>query len=36
VHTAPPIAFKRTVLGYIPSPDNSEPFEVMSVLPGNS
>jgi len=35
VHTAPPIAFKRTVLGYIPSPDNSEPFEVMSVLPGN-
>ncbi len=36
VHTAPPIAFKRTVLGYIPSPDNSEPFEVMSILAGNS
>ena len=36
IHTAPPIAFKRSVLGYIPSPDNSEPFEVMSILPGNS
>ena len=35
VHTSPPIVFKRTVLGYIPNPDNSEPFEIMSIAPGN-
>jgi peptide/nickel transport system substrate-binding protein len=35
VHTAPPIVFKRTVLGYIPNPDNSEPFQMMSLAPGN-
>jgi peptide/nickel transport system substrate-binding protein len=31
VHTAPPIVFKRTVLGYIPNPDNSEPFQSMAI-----
>jgi peptide/nickel transport system substrate-binding protein len=31
VHTGPPIVFKRTVLGYIGNPDNSEPFQVMSI-----
>jgi peptide/nickel transport system substrate-binding protein len=35
VHTAPPIVFKRTVAGYIPNPDNSEPFQSMSILSGN-
>lgn len=35
VHTAPPIVFKRSVFGYIPNPDNSEPFDVMSMAPGN-
>jgi len=35
VHTAPPIVFKRSVLGYIPNPDNSEPFQSMSIIPGN-
>ena len=35
VHTGPPIVFKRTVLGYIGNPDNSEPFQVMSLSPGN-
>ncbi len=35
VHTAPPIVFKRSVLGYIPNPDNSEPFPSMSLIPGN-
>jgi peptide/nickel transport system substrate-binding protein len=35
VHTAPPIVFKRSVLGYIPNPDNSEPFDVMSIVPSN-
>lgn len=34
VHTAPPIVFKRSVFGYIPNPDNSEPFQVMSVAAG--
>ncbi len=36
VHTAPPIVFKRNVLGYIPSPDNSEPFQSMAIVPGNN
>ncbi|HEV2037341.1 MAG TPA: ABC transporter substrate-binding protein, partial [Candidatus Eremiobacteraceae bacterium] len=35
VQTGPPIVFKRTVLGYIPNPDNSEPFDSMSIAPGN-
>jgi peptide/nickel transport system substrate-binding protein len=35
VHTAPPIVFKRTVLGYIPNPDTSESFENMSLVPEN-
>lgn len=35
VHTAPPIVFKRRVIGYIPNPDNSEPFESMSIAPEN-
>jgi peptide/nickel transport system substrate-binding protein len=34
-HTAAPIVFKRTVLGYIANPDGSEPFQVMSILSGN-
>jgi peptide/nickel transport system substrate-binding protein len=35
VHTGPPIVFKRTVIGYIGNPDNSEPFQVMSLSNGN-
>lgn len=35
VHTGPPIVFKRGVLGYIGNPDNSEPFQVMSLSPQN-
>ena len=35
VHTAPPIVFKRSVLGYIPNPDNSEPFQSMSIVREN-
>ena len=35
VHTAPPIVFKRRVVGYIPNPDNSEPFQSMSIVPGD-
>jgi peptide/nickel transport system substrate-binding protein len=35
VHTGPPIVFKRTVIGYIGNPDNSEPFQVMSLSSGN-
>ena len=35
-HTSPPIVFKRTVAGYIPNPDNSEPFESMSIVASNS
>ncbi|MDQ6766472.1 MAG: ABC transporter substrate-binding protein [Candidatus Eremiobacteraeota bacterium] len=36
VQTGPPIVFKRSVLGYIPNPDNSEPFDSMSIAPGNN
>jgi peptide/nickel transport system substrate-binding protein len=36
VHTAPPIVFKRSVFGYIPNPDNSEPFQSMSIASGNN
>ncbi|MBV8162643.1 MAG: ABC transporter substrate-binding protein [Candidatus Eremiobacteraeota bacterium] len=35
VHTGPPIVFKRSVLGYIPNPDNSEPFQSMSIVREN-
>ena len=35
VHTGPPIVFKRSVLGYIGNPDNSEPFQVMSMGSGD-
>jgi peptide/nickel transport system substrate-binding protein len=35
VHTGPPIVFKRSVLGYIGNPDNSEPFQVMSLSNSN-